>query len=122
MAQVNVQIAGRQYRMACDDGQEAHLQALAARLDIKITELRGHFGEIGDQRMTVMAALTMADDLSEAEGQIAALRAELATHRRSDSESERRLVRLSDTVATAIGEAARRIERVARSLDGTARD
>ena len=58
MAQISVSIAGRPYRMACDDGQEEHLRTLAARLDLKMAELRVHFGEIGDQRITVMAALT----------------------------------------------------------------
>ena len=75
MAQVNVLIAGRTYRMACADGEEDHLKGLAARLDGKIVELRGSFGEIGDGRITVMAAITMADDLSEAERRIAALEA-----------------------------------------------
>ncbi len=73
MAQVSVLIAGRTYRMACADGEEDHLKGLAARLDGKIIELRGSFGEIGDSRITVMAAITIADDLSEAERRIAAL-------------------------------------------------
>ena len=77
MAQINVLIAGRTYRMACADGEEDHLKGLAARLDSKIDELRGSFGEIGDSRITVMAAITIADDLSEAERRIAALEAEL---------------------------------------------
>ena len=76
MAQVNVRIAGRIYRMACGDGEEGHLTGLAARLDDKIVELRGAFGEIGDGRITVMAALTIADQLAEAERRIAALEAE----------------------------------------------
>src|SRR5690348_9468646 len=66
MAHVNVSIAGRTYRMACGDGEEQHLVDLAARLDRKIDELRGSFGEIGDNRITVMAALTIADQLAEA--------------------------------------------------------
>ena len=66
MAQVNVTINGRQFRMACEDGQEEHLQQLAEDLDERIVELRGQFGEIGDTRLTVMAALTVADELAEA--------------------------------------------------------
>ncbi|MBN8999629.1 MAG: cell division protein ZapA, partial [Rhizobiales bacterium] len=58
MAQVNVTINGKIYRMACDDGQEAHLESLAERLNETIDRLRGSFGEIGDQRLTVMAAIT----------------------------------------------------------------
>ena len=65
MSQVNVTINGRQFRMACEDGQEGHLQQLAKDLDDRIVALRGQFGEIGDARLTVMAALMVADELAE---------------------------------------------------------
>ena len=65
MGQVSVNINGRQYRMACDDGQEDHLTRLAQDLDQRIEQLRTDFGEIGDMRLTVMAALIVADELSE---------------------------------------------------------
>ncbi len=66
MAQVNATIAGRQFRLACEDGQEDHLLALAKDMDERIAQLRAKFGEIGDTRLTVMAALMVADELSEA--------------------------------------------------------
>jgi cell division protein ZapA len=78
MAQVNVSISGKLYRMACDDGQEEHLNQLAARLDETIEQLRKQFGEIGDQRLTVMAAITMADQNSEAERRLTALEGQVA--------------------------------------------
>ena len=66
VSQVNVTINGRQFRMACEDGQEDHLRQLAKDLDERIVALRGQFGEIGDARLTVMAALMVADELAEA--------------------------------------------------------
>ena len=66
MAHVSVTISGRQYRMACDDGQEHHLARLSHELDQRIAQLRTTFGEIGDMRLTVMAALLLADELAEA--------------------------------------------------------
>src|SRR5258705_7395537 len=65
MGQVSVRINGRQYRMACDDGQEDHLTRLAEDLDQRIEQLRTDFGEIGDIRLTVMAALIVAHQLGE---------------------------------------------------------
>src|SRR5580693_656507 len=56
MSQVSVTINGRQFRMACEDGQEGHLMELARDLDTRIEGLRSKFGEIGDTRLTVMAA------------------------------------------------------------------
>jgi cell division protein ZapA len=78
MSQVNVTISGKLYRMACDDGQEEHLGRLAERLDQTIERLRGEFGEVGDQRLTVMAAITMADQNSEAERRLAQLESKVA--------------------------------------------
>ena len=60
MPQINVTINGRQFRMSCEAGEEAHLTELAADLDTRIARLRARFGEIGDTRLTVMAALTVA--------------------------------------------------------------
>ena len=76
---VNVTIAGRSFRMACGPGEEAHLEALASQIDERINQLRGAFGEIGDQRLTVMAAITLADELSEARRKIESLQAEIAS-------------------------------------------
>lgn len=66
MSQVSVSIDGKMFRMACEDGQEAHLEALAKHLDTRIAEMRQAFGEIGDLRLTVMAAITITDEFSEA--------------------------------------------------------
>ena len=65
MAQISSTIAGRQFRLACEDGQEEHLQELAKDIDQRIISLRRKFGEIGDTRLTVMAALMVADELAE---------------------------------------------------------
>ena len=71
MAQVTVTIGGRVFRLACNEGEEPHLEALAREVDAKIDGIRASFGEIGDQRLIVMAALTIADELSEAQRTIA---------------------------------------------------
>ena len=71
MPQVTVTIAGKAYRMACADGEEAHLAGLAQLFDGKIGEMRRTFGEIGDMRLHVMAAITIADDLAEGVGRAA---------------------------------------------------
>ena len=66
MSHINVTINGRQYRMACEEGQEVRLLKLAENLEARVVTLRGKFGEIGDARLTVMAALTACDELLDA--------------------------------------------------------
>ena len=116
MPQLNVTIAGRVYRMACGEGEEGHLINLAERLDRKINQLRGDFGEIGDQRITVMAALTMADDLSEAERRIEQLQTEIAVMHDRQNAMDEQADQMGDAVAVVLEEAATRIDRVAHGL------
>lgn len=65
MAQVTVNIDGKPYRMACEEGQEKHLIDLANQFDRYVGHLKSQFGEIGDLRVTVMAGIMVMDELSE---------------------------------------------------------
>jgi cell division protein ZapA len=116
MAQVTVTIGGRVYRLACNEGEEPHLEKLASALDSKIDEIRGSFGEIGDQRLVVMAALTIADELSEAKRSIAALEQHAAASADVESAARREADRQLELAAAALGEASLRIESLAAAL------
>lgn len=116
MAHVVVTIAGRTYRMACEDGEEAHLEELARLVEAKILSLREGFGDIGEQRIVVMAALTIADEASIAARKLQAAEAELAALQGRDEALREREAALQDEVATALEDAAERIERVVKDL------
>jgi len=118
MAQVNVTISGKTYRMACDDGQEVHLTALGERLNQTIEMLRERFGEIGDQRLTVMAAITMADQFSETERRLRQVEAEIAGLEEARAAVVERQEQLEANVAGTIEAVAERIEGVAYRLNG----
>ena len=66
MTQVEITINGRQYRVACEDGQETHLTNLANYFDNKMSSLVKEVGQIGDTSLMVMAGLLIADELSDA--------------------------------------------------------
>jgi cell division protein ZapA len=116
MAHVTVNIAGRAYRMACDDGQEEHLTRLAQDVDARIDQLRGAFGEIGDQRLSVMAAITIADELAEAKRRIRTLEQDLESQRAARSATLERMEQSEQAMASAVITAAERLERIARDL------
>jgi cell division protein ZapA len=123
MSQVNVTISGKLYRMACDDGQEEHLGRLAERLDQIIERLRGEFGEIGDQRLTVMAAITMADQNSEAERRLAQLESKVAGMEEARAAVVERQQSSEMAVARSIEAMAGRVEALAvRLADGGHRE
>ncbi|QJP16469.1 cell division protein ZapA [Starkeya sp. ORNL1] len=116
MAHVTVTIAGRAYRMACDDGQEEHLTRLAQDVDARIDQLRGAFGEIGDQRLSVMAAITIADELAEAKRRIRTLEQDLESQRAARAATLERMEQSEQAMAGAVITAAERLERIARDL------
>ncbi len=119
MAQVNATVAGRQFRLACEDGQEDHLQKLAEELDERISGLRAKFGEIGDTRLTVMAALTLADELSEANRRMRRLEEETAALQDARVIASDRAKVASDAVIKAFNSAAERLEGIAKKLNAT---
>ena len=117
MPQVTVTINGRQFRMACEDGQESHLLRLAQDLDQRIEKLRTTFGEIGDTRLTVMAALTVADELADATGKLHRLEEELASLQDARAAAAERAEATQAAVASALNSAAERIEQVIKALN-----
>ena len=60
MPEVVVEIAGKKYRMGCEEGQEEHLLGLAADFNSRVEAFKSDFGEIGDARLTVMAGIALA--------------------------------------------------------------
>mgnify|MGYP002630890508 CR=1 FL=1 len=66
MAQVAVEINGKRYEIACDDGQEAHLSRLGGYINTRVQELIAAVGQVGDARLLVMVSLLIADELSDA--------------------------------------------------------
>jgi cell division protein ZapA len=122
MTQVNVTINGRQFRMACEDGEEEHLARLAEDLDARISRLRLRFGEIGDTRLTVMAALSLSDELAEAKERLKRIEPELAAMQEVRTQSAERTKATQAAVSAALNSAAERIEHMARRLNETVRD
>jgi len=116
VSHVNVTIHGRQFRMACEDGQEAHLQQLARDLDERIVALRGQFGEIGDARLTVMAALMVADELSETDKRLKRIEAERAALQDARAADDMRTQTTQNAMVAAFHAAAERIEGLAKKL------
>ena len=116
---INVTINGRQYRMACEEGQEVRLLKLAESLESRIESLRGKFGEIGDARLTVMAALTVCDELQDAEKQVRSLEKEVETLRDVRAAAVDRAKATQVAVANALNAAADRIEKTTQVLNRT---
>lgn len=122
MTQVTVTINGRQFRMACEEGEEPRLARLAEDLDQRISRLRERFGEIGDTRLTVMAALTLADEFAESNEKLKRLEPELAALQDLRVQAAERASATQAAVSAALNSAAERIEGITRRLNETRRE
>lgn len=117
MAQVSVSINGRQYRMACEDGQEDHLIELAAEVNRRIHTMRSEFGEVGDMRLTIMAAITVADELAEVTSRVKQLERQLGELNDARLTSADRTRAAESAFVEVLATTAERIENVAKRLN-----
>jgi cell division protein ZapA len=116
MPLVNVMVNGRAYTIACDDGEEEHLRALAATVDAKAREVLGSVGQVGDTRLLLMAALLMADEHHGALSQLEASTAVAGDLESVRGKLESRVLDAESAAADALELAAKRVEDIAASL------
>ncbi|MBF0130749.1 MAG: cell division protein ZapA [Alphaproteobacteria bacterium] len=70
MGQVTVTVSSRRYQVNCDDGQEAHLVRLSRYLDKRAAELNAAVGHVPEPMLLLMVGLLLADELSDAYGEL----------------------------------------------------
>lgn len=116
MAQVTVHIDGKAYRMACDEGQEEHLESLAVQFDKYVTHLKSSFGEIGDQRLTVMAGIMVMDELAELQKRVRGIEGEVETLRKTRDDALTKADKNDAAVTGVLSGLAERIETIAAKL------
>ncbi|MDO1582030.1 cell division protein ZapA [Rhizobium oryzicola] len=116
MAQVTVIIDGKAYRMACEEGQESHLEELASRFDRYVGHLKSQFGEIGDLRVTVMAGIMVMDELAELNRRIASLESELAGLRANRDGAVETQLRSEEAMVAVLGELTTKLDGLTAKL------
>lgn len=110
MAQVALDINGRRYEMACDDGQEERLRRVGHFLDQRVRALARQVGPVGENRLLLMAALMVSDEMLDvAENPNA--RGDLAKGFPESSEQAK--------IADVLDGVAERIERIAAHLEAS---
>ncbi|PJI42085.1 cell division protein ZapA [Ferrovibrio sp.] len=111
MALVNVTVNNRLYEVGCDDGEEDQVRRLSGVLDRRVRELAALVGQVGEARLMLMTALTLADDLEQAQRDVAEMRqavSAMQTEQKTAMEGGDALVGL-----------AKRLEDIAARLEST---
>ena len=117
MPEVNVEINGKKYRMACEPGQEEHLLGLADEFNRRVETFKQVFGEIGDIRLTVMAGIALIDELAIADGKIAALKRDVAELTEAGQSISAEMDDLEAGFTRRLSDAARKLEAIATAID-----
>ena len=89
---------------------------MARHVDQTLNSLRKGFGEVGDNRLVIMTAITVADELSEAKRRIVELERQLAAHAATRFAADAVREALAEEVAVSLDAASERVERIARGL------
>ncbi len=110
MGQVSVTLNGRTYRLECGEGEETHLIALAEYLGSHVDTMRRKFGQVGDDRLILMASLVVTDELWELRRQMQELKSTLAEARRDRSVADESTKNLQADLAARVSSAADRLE------------
>ena len=125
MPEVNIEIGGRTFEVACQEGEEKYLQSAAAMLDGEASVLAQQIGRMPEARMLLMAGLMLADKTSGLEDRLEKAEQELQQLRQSGAgttTTEIREVRVEvvpPSVQAAMGYAAQKAEEIADKLEAS---
>jgi cell division protein ZapA len=115
LAKVQIEINGRRYAIGCDEGQEDHVMRLARYFDDHVKRLASSVGQIGDQRLFLMGALIVADEMHDLKVRLDKAEAEIA--RLSDVRAQAAQAAIDPAPVTALDGAAGRLEALAARLE-----
>jgi cell division protein ZapA len=116
MPLVNVMVNSRAYTIACDAGEEEHLKELAAHVDAKVRELLGSVGQVGDQKLLLMAAVLITDEFFEARARVDGHAKKVGELSSAQAELDARAGQSEDIAAASLEAAAERLESIVEKL------
>ena len=67
MAEVDITINGRSYRISCKDGEEERIKSLSSLINNQVQKLSEKIGQLGEARMILLASLVLLDKSDEVE-------------------------------------------------------
>jgi cell division protein ZapA len=110
MGQVSVTLNGRTYRLECGEGEEAHLIELAEYLGTHVEVVKRKFGQVGDDRLILMASLHVMDELWDLKHQMQDMKAAMAEARRDRSVADESAKSRASDLAARVSAVADRLE------------
>ena len=88
--------------VGCEDGQEAHVEAVARQFDAHVREVSDAVGQVGELRLFLMAALMTADELADVKARLAQAEENLGGFSGDRASAESRAAEALDAAAARI--------------------
>lgn len=117
MAVVTLRIRGKEYSLACDDGEEEQLLFLASEVDERVQALAHRMGNAEDTTLLLLTALMLSDELQDLKADILNLRREIRQHQAPSGDRDK-LLDMQRAITLTLEEIAGRIERMAKKVEG----
>ncbi len=115
MASVTVNIHGRDYRVACDNGEEERVKKVARELDERVSHLARNTGLVPEAQLLVLTALILTDELQDTKSELTKLRRQMENT--SQSYERNKMIEMEKILSTTINEIAGRIEKIAGQIE-----
>ena len=118
MAILDIKVFGRHHQIACDDGQESHLRALAKEIDARVTDMSQRMGgQAQESTLLVLTSLMLLDEMSELSQHNEKLKLQLGNSSQSFEKAKRQEIEIA--VASAVDEITRDIEKLAVAIENS---
>lgn len=112
MPSIKTTIAGKEYTLACEDGQETHLDSLVRTVDNRATQLTRQLGKVPENMLLLYTALMVADELHDAKREMRKL-----VNAMEQAGDRAKIHRIEDQIAEEISSIADRTEALAARID-----
>lgn len=121
MASLTINICGRSYDIACEDGQQEHVTRLAHAIDLRAQGILHQVGQVGEGRLLVMLCLVLQDEIADLKAAMPASSSGEADELQKVAEAARAslldgLAKLDGQVAGSLDALAERVEAIADRL------
>lgn len=115
MSELRLLIGGREYDLACNDGEEGHLRNLARTLDGRLRALSESVGKASESQLLILVALMLMDELQDAKNSNEQLRHDIQYS--SQSFERNKQIELENAIALTINNISDRIDAIAAELE-----
>ncbi len=113
MGEINLSLNGKNFGIACDDGQEGRVSDLGKYVDVRLREIAGAGGASNESHLLVLTAIVLADEISELRNMLRNGGVANTNKQRVSEEDERQIVEAINHLALRIDSVADRLQKVA---------